>query len=90
MKHTPGPWKVRQGTDGFVLVRAENGKEDFQNLHYWETSTVTFEERKGNAKLIAEAPVMKDMLLLAMSVIIKYGHDEMVTEYNELIKKITG
>lgn len=90
MKHTPGPWKVKPGTDGFVLVRAENAKEDFQNVHYWETTPMTFEERKANAKIIAEAPAMKDMLLTAMSVIIKHGHDQMITEYNELIKKITG
>ena len=43
---------------------------------------------EANLALMNEAPEMKRMLLMAMSIIIKYGHTEMIEEYNALIQKL--
>jgi len=94
MKHTPAPWWTTHQSDNRRAVRDSGGlictlKRVFRYPDQEERYEKELEEYKANAYLIAAAPEMERMLLMAMSIIIKHGHVEMVEEYNALIKKLS-
>jgi len=59
-KHTPGPWQVTH-EDPTQVCDADGGVRGCSPIAYCTVGTRA--ERKANAKLIAEAPVMFDLLV---------------------------
>ena len=76
MKHTPGPWKVEQGTyphEGFTVITAThsgmNTRSPLAMLH----NVAGFNECSSDARLIAAAPALLAALKLAAEII---GHPD--------------
>ena len=72
MKHTPGPWKAvkDQDCDGYprVFVRADNAEQESRAIicecygPIWEQTLWQPEKAESNARLIAAAPRMLELL----------------------------
>ena len=57
--YTPGPWKV--GPEFAYEIQTSNGKHEIATA-YWPDTHID-EEIEANARLIAAAPEMLDMLI---------------------------
>ena len=72
-KHTPGPWTAFR-----TEVWGDEERKDIVNTHrarasytYFAPTTNPSDEEYANACLIAEAPAMLEMLIIAMETILK-------------------
>lgn len=82
-KHTPGPWNCK----GYPTVSAGKGKgmitkvlERFMNK----------EEREANARLIAAAPELLDMLVELLPELGRFGMQDKFDKTVTLIDKVIG
>lgn len=94
-KHTPGPWNI--GTKNGARVWSENGETLIADADVSES--LRKEIKKANARLIAAAPELLEMLCTALPFIedaeldpaYKAGHVAAISEQiRALIAKATG
>ena len=64
MKHTPGPWTFHQNGDGSysILGKKLSEKEYQWIVGFIQNGEILTEEQIANAKLVAEAPLMLEIL----------------------------
>ncbi len=62
-KHTPGPWKIK---DDFAKTAINTEKKHIAMVNYWkcqDESCISDEEHEANARLIAAAPELLEVLM---------------------------
>ncbi len=89
-KHTPGPWQVTH-EDPTQVCDADGEMRGCSPIAYCTVGTRA--ERKANAKLIAEAPVMFDLLLRLRDTVealdgTSAENERLVDEYRALVARI--
>jgi hypothetical protein len=84
MRHTPGPWRVGNGS--FVVSDMNDGKlvGGADDLKYYGGYLICESIATHNAKLVAEAPAMFDLL----SRISSYGDAGTHNEIAELLERV--
>lgn len=60
--HTPGPWFAGETNDVFAECQ-EDGDDPIASIHDRDNTTEAILESAANAKLIAEAPAMLEVLI---------------------------
>lgn len=96
MKHTPGPWKVNDESNGFLVAQCGNSSEDGEDYAVFGNGHATRDgygepDAKNDAYLIAAAP---DMYWTLRAIIDAFGinpfmkarRDMSAEELNNLIK----
>lgn len=92
MKHTTGPWKVHEwettvGTD-FYHIRSEQRHTDLiATIHRWQRH-INKKEALANAKLIAAAPDMFEVLISANNYFIDLQNKCVLTNSDERAWKL--
>jgi hypothetical protein len=87
--HTPGPWKVYRTTDGTAILGvgdADSGGISDANFGLWRSG----EEREANARLIAAAPELLDMLKRVLRASPVFERDCLYGEACEFVAKAEG
>lgn len=83
-KHTPGPWHVNnQGFKDLLKICDNEGFDICELFPY--VGLYEEQEMKANANLISLSPEMYEVLIMAMSVIILHGSEDLVSKYKALL-----
>lgn len=100
-KHTPGPWSIDQNAMEHWMITAQNSE---RHRGYIATLSTTNTQSEANARLIAAAPEMLEVLREFMgdfvSIVTAANHNDLATiiyvskacqkEISELLKKVEG
>ena len=94
MKHTPGPWKVRE-PDHFVDGLAHMVVSEHPQEGYWHIAEIGThngrKESEANARLIAAAPEMLEALKEAqVCIFMAEGSSEIYCKIGKIIDKTEG
>ena len=99
MKHTPGPWYVRQDREfyknhaqPFCISNKPEGDDDYDEDSIWVCRCMDSwdDEMKANARLIAAAPELLDALKLACEVLRARGNTGIALHCEKAIAKAEG
>jgi len=91
LKHTPGPWKVKEGAGGInIVVMPEKEKLGEGNKYATCGGMGNTEEREADLKLIAAAPEMLEALINIFKEPKKTTYIEDVENILKIIEKATG
>jgi len=90
MKHTPGPWKVRQSYDNGEpsCLTVYSGADGICDIYLGEKITEATEIAEANARLIAAAPEMLRVLKETSKLLWGSGYDRCPLE--AIIAKAEG
>jgi len=84
-KGTPGKWGV-YGTDNCIFIENDNA----EHICAINSVNISLQEAKSNAKLIATAPEMLEMLEDILEAFKENNFEISAHEIEELIKKVTS
>ncbi len=96
LKHTPGPWACSHrlifATGMYSTQVYDNNGETIASIAWYpiKNGNVTSTNRDDNARLIAAAPAMLDMLIECYQFADATGRFEMAKDVKEIIEKATG
>ncbi len=90
-KFTPGKWEVMGIAAVAVINRKERNFHAICDCNFGEITEEHIEENNANARLIAESPVMYDLLNKAFHILGKNAaNDAICREIDECLSRVDG
>lgn len=92
IKHTPGPWAVKDINSQYLIVGNKYGSEkSVLSYSYWIGDfNVPKYEAEANAKLVAAAPELLEALKDLTDYCIHSGHLDMIVEKPQIQKSLSA
>jgi hypothetical protein len=92
MKHTPGPWEIQRTSALSIYVTQPHDKPDRTPGYYAEIRRFTsdVEQVEANARLIAAAPELLEILMELQDIVFLTRNNELHTLMEAAITKAKG
>ena len=88
LKHTPGPWNIDSSVSTTEICTVYGLPTGWSSIHAPESCGISEKEQLSNARLIAAAPEMLEILKKVQSAVNDEMQFQVSFEVDEIIKKV--